>query len=61
MSTNMHLSHRSPDIADDYDVGNDDDGEWNHPESDKYDDGEWVSCRIIGEVIKAATCQIALR
>jgi len=36
----MHLSHRSPDIADDYDVGNDDDGEWNHPESDKYDDGE---------------------
>ena len=33
MSTNGHLSHHSPDIADDYDVGNDDDGEWNHSEA----------------------------
>ena len=60
MSTDGHLVHRPADVADDEDVRDDDDGDWNHPETEKDDDDEWVSRRIIGEVIKAATCQVAL-
>lgn len=60
MSPDGHLSHRPPYISDDENVRDDNDGDWNHPEADKDDDDEVVSCRIIGEIIKAATRQVAL-
>ncbi len=61
MSTDGHLSHRPTDVVNDEDVRDNNNGDRNHPESDKDGDDEWVSCRIIWEVIKAATCQVALR
>jgi len=40
MNPSPHISHRPADVADDEDVRDDDDGDWNHPETDKDDDDE---------------------